>query len=44
MTPRTGHVGLNVEDLDRSLAFHRETPAPNVSAPARGFLRRLESS
>ncbi|MFJ5267561.1 VOC family protein [Streptomyces sp. NPDC088358] len=24
MTPRTGHVGLNVTDLDRSLAFYRD--------------------
>lgn len=24
MTPRTGHIGLNVTDLDRSLAFYRD--------------------
>jgi lactoylglutathione lyase len=24
MSPRTGHVGLNVTDLDRSLAFYRD--------------------
>ncbi|WP_392967513.1 hypothetical protein [Streptomyces sp. LN245] len=46
MTPRIGHAGLNVTDLDRSLASHREAPAPapNASAPARGFFSRPESS
>ncbi|MFE9764280.1 VOC family protein [Streptomyces sp. NPDC005808] len=24
MTPRTGHIGLNVTDLDRSLGFYRD--------------------
>ncbi|MFJ4940959.1 VOC family protein, partial [Streptomyces pseudovenezuelae] len=24
MTLRTGHIGLNVTDLDRSLAFYRD--------------------
>ncbi|MFF4354285.1 VOC family protein [Streptomyces sp. NPDC001530] len=24
MTPRTGHIGVNVTDLDRSLAFYRD--------------------
>jgi len=24
MTPRTGHIGLNVTDLDRSVAFYRD--------------------
>ncbi|MFF3414013.1 hypothetical protein ACFYW9_04835 [Streptomyces sp. NPDC002698] len=44
MTPRTGRVGLDVEDPGRSPASRREAPAPNASAPARGFLSRLESS
>ncbi|MER5397619.1 hypothetical protein [Streptomyces sp. NPDC002599] len=42
MTPRTGRVGLDVEDPGRPPASRRE--APNASAPARGFLSRLESS
>lgn len=40
MSPRTGHIGLNVTDLDRSLAFYRDVLGFPVLAEGKEDERR----